>query len=786
MGDGKNMDYRIVARIVTLVSIATLGGSLAPILQAQDDGYVERRGSGPSSFFGRFFSPSAPKRQTIRTPRETPSMGGLFVPLKSFSNAIRGRGGDGDDVVVDGEETQSTARTPKEPFEDTPDYQGAGSDSNAASEERGESSAPPMSKMNPAAPPKPTATSAPTRLSLSGSSAARAPNPPPSPVGPKSFEANPKKDTIDTKGTSRRSTPGPVDTTMVKPRKPSSPKPDVSKPTAPESPIPESRDSESRDPELRDPELRASPITPPAPKAIAAPTAPNSATRSAATRTAVLASRSTVIPANDSPAKPMDRVAASEGKGSEGIGSGGKGIDLQSPGLRIQLVGPESILIGQNVGYEVIATNDGPGVLQDLIVRLLVPDKVHIGDAAPTEGECEKISEPDGKGVAWGLSRLAAGTSKTMRVMIRADEAEHFAMSLDWTLAYPSVQLQVRVQQPQLQLALEGPSEVDFGSPQIYRLRVRNPGNADAQGVKVELAAEPYGSNQSEIGDIPPGSERVVEVELTFQQAGRLPIRAKALSQTANLESVSSIDVDVRQSQLVATWIGPTEFFQGNTADYVLTIENRGAIAAIKNACHIQIPLGVDVVQLPKGVSRSGDQLRWDIASIAPHESLEFAFQCAMNKMGENAFVFQVESSSGEPAEATVRTLVDAIADLQLSVNDPIAPAPVGQPVTYEITIANRGKKSAEDVFVIAQFSEGVEPTRVDGHTGKLIPGQAIFDAIPIIGPGERIVLRITAEAAKPGTHRFRAAVRCQGTEDDLLKEESTRYTASSASKERK
>jgi hypothetical protein len=101
--------------------------------------------------------------------------------------------------------------------------------------------------------------------------------------------------------------------------------------------------------------------------------------------------------------------------------------------------------------------------------------------------------------------------------------------------------------------------------------------------------------------------------------------------------------------------------------------------------------------------------------------------------------------------------------------------------VVYQITISNRGKKVAEDVFVIAQFSDGIEPTRIDGHSGKLVPGQALFDNIPKIEPGQELVLTVTAQASKPGTHRFRAAVRCQGSEDDLLKEESTRYAASSS-----
>jgi uncharacterized repeat protein (TIGR01451 family) len=106
-------------------------------------------------------------------------------------------------------------------------------------------------------------------------------------------------------------------------------------------------------------------------------------------------------------------------------------------------------------------------------------------------------------------------------------------------------------------------------------------------------------------------------------------------------------------------------------------------------------------------------------------------------------------------SKAEINTVVDAIADLHLSVVDPTAPAPVGQPVTYEIIIANRGKKAATDVSVIAQFSDGIEPIRVDGHTGRIVPGQAVFNSIPSIGPNEKLVLRVIAQATKAGVHRW-------------------------------
>jgi hypothetical protein len=455
------------------------------------------------------------------------------------------------------------------------------------------------------------------------------------------------------------------------------------------------------------------------------------------------------------------------------------GLDFHAPGLNLVMTGPDSILVGKAVPYELVATNEGGTPLNGLTIRLFVPANVTIEDPTASDGVTRTVSEDIGTGVVWEISQLPANESRSLKISVRTEQPEHFAMSLDWKIENPFIQIPIRVQQPQLILALEGASEADYGRPQVYRLRVRNPGNATAEAVRILLQAEPNGSSEEVLGDLPPGTERVVEVELTFQHAGKVSVFAKAISESANLEATRNIDVEVRQSQLVATWNGPSEFYQGNTGDYSLTIENRGSIESLDNTFSVTIPTGIDVVRLPSGVSQTENQLLWEVPRIAVGETLEWKFQFGMNRSGNLPFTVDAASSTGEPTQATIQTSVDAVADLSLSVNDPISPAPVGQPVVYQITISNRGKKVAEDVFVIAQFSDGIEPTRIDGHSGKLVPGQALFDNIPKIEPGQELVLTVTAQASKPGTHRFRAAVRCQGSEDDLLKEESTRYAAS-------
>ncbi len=451
--------------------------------------------------------------------------------------------------------------------------------------------------------------------------------------------------------------------------------------------------------------------------------------------------------------------------------------EMSIPKTRLIVNGPDALLVGQEGQYEIVAVNEGDEALKGLIVRIATPAHVQIENVVALEGAFQPDNDPQGEAILWELEHLPARSSKSLKATLKTAKPEHFALGVEWTVVPQSTTMAISAQQPQLQLALEGPSEVIYGKPQMYRLRVRNPGNADVKSVDVALTAESFGSNQSNIGDLPAGSERFVDVELTFQQSGIVPITATASSRISNLNASSAIEVAVRQAELVATWQGPSEFFAGSIADYDIVLTNVGSITAQSVICRVKIPAGADVVSMPHGSVRNGDAIRWDIKKLDPQEKQTYPLRLLLAELGDNPLVYSAECSMGVPTKAEMITNVDTIADLHLSVVDPIAPAPVGQPVIYEIIINNRGKKAASDVNVLAQFSEGIEPTRLEGHVGRVVPGQVIFDTIPSIAPNEKIVLRVIAQASEPGVHRFRAEVRSQGNEADIL-EESTRFLA--------
>ena len=456
-------------------------------------------------------------------------------------------------------------------------------------------------------------------------------------------------------------------------------------------------------------------------------------------------------------------------------------LDVRVPQLRLRVDGPQAIAVGQKATYTIHATNEGSSDLQGLIVRASTPKGVLIDGIKTMVGAYELDETPEDSGVLWELDSLAANDSKSLELQIEVLEADQFALNLEWTLAPKPTQMNVQVHQPKLELDLSGPAEVQLGVPEKYRMRIKNPGSAVLPDLTLSLQTETTSQYDSQIGPIAPGSEKIIDVELTFDHPGLFPIVAAAKDPSGKLQQRQRIDVQVQKIEVKATWFGPEEFIQGSKADYELVIENSGGIPAANLACSIAIPDGIEMIEVPEGVTRQGNELRWSIPKLDPKSQFTLPVRCEMNRSGNHTLAFQARSDQNINLRSDISTLVEAIADLELVVNEPQAPAPVGARVVYELQVSNRGSKAAEDIRVVAQFSEGIEPLALEGHAGRIVPGQALFDNLPSIGPNQTVTLRVICQASKNGVHRFRAAVQSPSSQEDLLEEGSTRFVGSNS-----
>jgi hypothetical protein len=454
------------------------------------------------------------------------------------------------------------------------------------------------------------------------------------------------------------------------------------------------------------------------------------------------------------------------------------GMRMGMPQVRIDCLGPSAVQINVPTTYQVRATNEGPENLPGLLVRVAIPSSIKLVSASSVDGETENETTPNEVAVVWQVDGLAAGQSKVLALSIEALKPEEFQLDFEWTVLPMVGRMPIQVQQPQLSVALDGASETLYGRPENYKLRVRNPGTAPVRNVTVAVAAESFGRSEAVVGDIPPGEERTMEVELTFQQTGDIRITVDGRSETSGLTASSVVNVNVRRADIVAEWVVPPEQFPNMESDYQLNIVNNGAVPCEQLKCVVMLPQGAQVVQLPKGMTQDGGKISWQIPRLSPQEKVNFVWQMKLSDEGENILQFQSLGSAGGKAESTATVRVESVSDLKLSVIDPVAPAPVGKPVEYVLVIQNRGTKPATAVRVVAQFSNGIEPEEAKGHASQIVPGQVLFDPIPLIAPGKEVRLSVFAKAAESGTHRFRAEVTSEDSDAQLIQEESTRYLA--------
>lgn len=450
------------------------------------------------------------------------------------------------------------------------------------------------------------------------------------------------------------------------------------------------------------------------------------------------------------------------------------------PGIRVMTSGPRSVMIRQVHPYEVIVENRGSVAAQGLLVRAHVPDWADVVGQQVTRGDVHADTNETIRNLQWKIDRLEPGQSEKMFVRLKASRPGTHDLDVDWTLEPQTRKMQVTVQEPELALTIDGPDEVIYGQSKTYQIRVLNPGDGVASDVVFTLSPKSSSPQSQRIGDIPAGKEAQFEVELTAQDLGELKIHGLAVGDL-QLRAETNKVVRVLAADLEATLTGPELKYQNAEAVYQLELANNGTTASDNVVANLVLPIGVSYLGGMEGATVVDKQLRWKVASLSPGAVRQYQFQCRMDATGNQSFKFDCKGSAAGQTAVSLDTRVDAIADLVLTIQDPTAPAPIGEDVSYQIVIRNRGSKPAMDVQAVAQFSHGIEPQRITGHEGKVITGQVLIEPIAKIDAGQEVRMTIVARAETAGHHRFRTEVRSGDTV--LVAEEATHYL--SPSKER-
>ena len=449
-------------------------------------------------------------------------------------------------------------------------------------------------------------------------------------------------------------------------------------------------------------------------------------------------------------------------------------IKLTAPSIAVETFGPQTVGINKPVIYKVVVTNVSNSSAERVLIGIDLPVWVDIENVNLTGGEKEITDGKQQARVVWKVDQIPGNGSQTIELTAVPRKADAFDLGVEWTLAPRAGSANIKVTQPKLEMSIVGPDEVQFGEQALYHVTIRNPGTGTAENVVVMLP-EALGGERASLGNILPGKDKNFQVELLARTAGELDLSASAIAD-GNLEVLAARKLTVRRAQLGISITGPSLKYAGSEGQYLVTISNQGDATANEIIAAMALPTGVQYLGGIESFALMGGGLKWPVGSLDPGQKREYTLNCQLDASGDLQLEVGTQGKGDLQAASACVTRVETVADLVLTVRDPKGPLPTGQSTVYEISVRNRGSRSAKNVNVVMQFSEGIEPKSASGLEHKLVPGQVLFAPIALIDSNQEITFKVNAEALKPGTHVFRAQLICDEEDSREIAEGTTKF----------
>ena len=458
-------------------------------------------------------------------------------------------------------------------------------------------------------------------------------------------------------------------------------------------------------------------------------------------------------------------------------------ISGRTAALRVDVAGPQGITVKKPATYVVSVVNENDVPAEDVQVRVALPAWVVVNGSAPSDGEA--MMQADAQGTArllWSIPKLGGRSHEQLKLQLVTREGDAFELGVDWTCRPAAARASIVVKQPQLDLSLAGPGDMIFGEEKVFTLSVSNPGTGDAEQVVVQLTTGDGRTQPIEVGNVAAGQKKEIPLQVVANQAGEMELKATA-SGEGGLTAEAAGRILVRKAELNLAVEGPPLKYAGTEATYLVTVTNSGNALADNVNLSLALPTaarylgGLDGAQ----TTASGD-IKWKVSSLPPGSERQFEVRVQLQAAGLNRLIVQANAASaGAAASHQAETEVEAVSDLKLVINDPAGPLPTTEQAVYEVQVTNRGSQSAEQVKIVVQFSEGIEPVAFDGCEARIVPGQVLCKPLTALGAGEQVTLRIKAKSLSAGTHQFRVEVTAADADTRLVSEGTTRFFSESS-----
>jgi uncharacterized repeat protein (TIGR01451 family) len=425
--------------------------------------------------------------------------------------------------------------------------------------------------------------------------------------------------------------------------------------------------------------------------------------------------------------------------------------------LAVSASGPANSAVGQNLSYTVTVTNMGPDDATGVIVTDSLPAGAAYISATPSQGSVTR----SGSTLTASLGLLAQGASAALTIMVIPPAPTTLTTAASATADQPdpdtannSVSLNVPVQtQSDLSVAVAAaPTPILAGQPLTYTVTVSNAGPNPATGVTLTdvlpagvafdsasssqgTATQANGTMTGNLGNLSVGSTATVTIVVR-------PAAAQSLFDQASVAGDQTDPVPANNSASLSTNVIPTADLSitasaapnpvpvGANLTFTFTVTNQGPSQATGVVVANTLPAGVAYVSATTSQGTATQMNGTVTARLGTLAAGATATVTAVVSAPSQVVVTDQASVTADQADpvtanntASATVTVALLADLGISIK--LDPVTEGKPLTYILTVVNKGPNDAPGVvvtdplpkalaFVSASVSQGTE-TQLNG-----------------------------------------------------------------------
>jgi uncharacterized repeat protein (TIGR01451 family) len=262
-------------------------------------------------------------------------------------------------------------------------------------------------------------------------------------------------------------------------------------------------------------------------------------------------------------------------------------------------------------------------------------------------------------------------------------------------------------QTPSLQLSKRAPEEVRIGRPSTFTLTVKNSGAVTARQVQV-IDSVPLGtkfvdaqpptqpdSNGSlvwDLGDLPPGNERAIQVQLIPEQEGEIGSVA-----SVTFAAVAGVRTLATQPKLVLKHNVAEQVLLSDQFAVQLQITNEGTGIAEQVTLEADLPAALKCT--------AGSQIVADIGDLPPGKSQTIKLPLQAVEAGDANIALRLISEDEVFSNETITTSI-ASPKLQVAIDGPTRRF-IERQARFILKVENTGNAPATNVDLVAQLPKG-------------------------------------------------------------------------------